>query len=632
MSKVSTPPAWQRAIVVLTATVVGTVLICALYLVKEVFIPLALATYLAFLLNPVVRAVESRGPGRVPAVLGVVGIAGLLLAGIVWLVTHQVMGLVYELPNHTPNMRAKIQSLRKLGSGGERFEKMVLDVTQELETKSRALEVSINPAGATRERTATSHEVASSVQAAAPESAWWPWLSDGVTPALGWTATLALAFVLVIFMLLARDDLRSRFLRLTGQGRMPSTTKAVDDASARISRYLLMQFILNSSFGLLVGIGLLFIGVPYAVLWGLLAAVLRYVPYIGPLAAGIFPLSASLVLFPGWWQLFAVIALFLALDLGMNNIIEPWAFGKSMGVSQVGLIVSAAFWFWLWGPVGLILSAPLTVVLAVLGKYVPQLEFLDILLGDEPALAAEMNYYQRLLARDADEATELVLSRLKLETPEAVYDDLLITALNFTKRDRSRDELTESDEEFVWQTTREILEDLGERRIATGPSPEGNSDAVPHAEKKVHLLACPAQDEADVLALQMLQQLLDPLLWDVEITALETLTSELVARIAIGQQPLVCIGSLPPGGLAHTRYLCKRLRAIAPGIKIVVGRWGLKGSVDANREQLTEAGMDHMSTTLIETRRHLTSLHSVLHQKQLTLTIDVSEGAAPALA
>lgn len=599
----------------------------ALYWLSEVFIPLALATYLAFLLNPVVRFLEARGPGRMFAVFSVVAFAAVLLVGTIWLVSSQVSGLLNELPNHTPKIQAKIQALRKLGSGGERYEGMLRDLTQDLDQSHGREGTNPPPKGPGRERVRSQGGPATTSHATT--AGWWPWLSEGLTPALGWGAVLALAFVLVIFMLLSREDLRSRFLRLTGQGRMTSTTKAVDDAGVRISRYLLMQLILNVSFGLLVGLGMVVIGVPYAILWGFLAAMLRYVPYVGPIGAAAFPIGASLVLFEAWWPVFAVMAVFLVLDLSMNNLIEPWVFGHSMGVSQVGLIIAAAFWFWLWGPVGLVLSAPLTVVLVVLGKHVPQLEFLDTLLGDQPALATEMNYYQRLLARDADEATQLVLGRLQAGAPEGVYDELLVPALSFTKRDRSRDELTDLDEQFVHQTTREILEDLGERRTITDAPVPAEVSPTALDLRKVYLLGCPAQDEADGLALRMLQQLLDPRTWEVEVTSAGTLTSELTARIVQERRGLICIGSLPPGGLAHTRYLCKRLRAAAPDVVIIVGRWGQKGNLDDNREQLLEAGANHMTTSLIETHRYLDSLHSIHAQKQLGGGSAAVESRAP---
>ena len=277
--------------------------------------------------------------------------------------------------------------------------------------------------------------------------------------------------------------------------------------------------------------------------------------------------------------------------------------------------MAAAFWAFLWGPIGLILSSPLTVCLVVLGKYVPQLEFLDVLLGDEPPLDAHVTFYQRLLARDQDEATQLILAQAKASSPEQVYDEFLVPALNCAKRDRERDDLTESDEQFVLEAIREILEDLGERREAATQAKEAidpEDQANASARSNSAVLACPARDEADRLALEMLRQLLDPAKWEVEVAAVETLTADLVAQVAEQAPALVCIGALPPGGLAHARYLCKKLRARFPEVKIIVGRWGLTGGVEANREQLQDAGADLTATTMLETRSQLNSLLPIL--------------------
>jgi hypothetical protein len=430
---------------------------------------------------------------------------------------------------------------------------------------------------------------------------------------------LGLTLVLVVFMLLKREDLRNRLIRLVGHGRITVTTKAVDDAGQRISRFLRMQFIINCGFGLTMTAGLLAIRVPHALLWGFLAALLRYVPYLGSTVTALVLITVSMAVFPGWLQPILVVALIVVLELTAANVMEPWLFSQSMGVSEVALLVAAAFWAFLWGPVGLVLSSPLTVCLVVLGKYVPQLEFLDVLLGDEPPLEADVSYYQRLLARDQDEAAQLVLTQAKTSTPEQVCDALLVPALNYVKRDRERDELTEADEQFVLRATREIVEDLGERQaaaaVAAGAGPPAEAGAGP--PRKTLVLGCPGHDEADALALAMLKQLLDPARWEMEIMSVEVLSAELVSLAGEKEPALVCIGALPPGGLAHTRYLCKRLRARLPGARIVVGRWGLKGNVEQNEAQLREAGADQVETTLTETRDHLTAWLPVLATEEV---------------
>lgn len=626
MAKASAVPQWQRALVALSATVIGVVVVGVLYWAQVVFIPLALAVFLAFLLNPLMRVLQRRGLGRIASVIVVVLLAALLLGGLGWLVTWQMTGLLAKLPDYTTNIHGKIQSLREMGSGSERLEKMIEEVGGAWTSK-----LPVKEGDAPDKPLAETVLSAGQPPAAVLQPQSLPWLGrlwgyfgSAAETVGGLALGLGLALVLVVFMLLKREDLRNRFIRLVGHGRMTVTTKAVDDAGERISRYLLMQLVVNGTYGMAWALGLFLIGVDYALLWGFLAAVLRYIPYLGPLIAGLVPITLSLAMFPGWLQPLLVIGLFLVLELVSNNLMEPWLYGKSMGVSGVAQLVAAALWAFLWGPVGLVLSAPLTVVLLVLGKHVPQLEFLDVLLGDEPALDPDVTYYQRLLARDQDDAAQLVLARAKTLLREEVYDELLVPALNYVKRDRERDYLTEADEQFVLRATREIVEDLGERQAtaagkAGAPAEEGTEAPVP---RKVRVLGCPGQDEADRLALEMLRQVLDPARWEVEVLSLELLSADLVALAGEKEPAVVCIGALPPGGLAHTRYLCKRLRARLPEARIVVGRWGLKGNVEENQEQLREAGADQVETTLLETCTHLHAWLPVFAQAEAKTTGD----------
>jgi predicted PurR-regulated permease PerM len=342
------------------------------------------------------------------------------------------------------------------GALAERIDAMIREVTGEWEAPAE---------GASSDRVSDDLREPTKVVVQPESPPWIARLPVVLSPVLELLTTLALAAVLAVFMLLKREDLRNRFIRLVGVGRITGTTKAVDDACERVSRYLLMQLVINGTYGLAWGLGLWLIGVEYAVLWGFLAVVLRYVPYVGAPIAALLPMALSLVQFPGWWEPLAVVGLLLVLELISNNIMEPWLYGMSMGVSEVAGLVAAAFWGFLWGPIGLVLSSPLTVVLVVLGKYVPQLEFFDVLLGDQPVLKPEVAYYQRLLARDQDEAFDMVLTQLRQIPVEEIYDKLLLPPLSFVKRDRMRDELTEEDETFVCQATREVLEDLASRPV-----------------------------------------------------------------------------------------------------------------------------------------------------------------------
>jgi hypothetical protein len=423
-------------------------------------------------------------------------------------------------------------------------------------------------------------------------------------------ATAGLVVVLVIFMLLTYGDLRSRLIRLVGSGQLPIATQALDEAGQRISHYLLMQSIINGSYGGAVGLGLFLLGVPYATLWGFLAALLRFIPYVGPAAAAFLPSALSLAVFPGWIQPLLVIALILALELASNLVMEPLLYGQSAGVSAVALLVAVAFWTWLWGPVGLFLATPLTVCLGVLGKYVPQLEFLSVLMGDEPVLEPHVRYYQRLLAKDQHEAAGLAEDYRDEYGPDALYDALLIPALVMAKRDREQEALTAEDLHAFVQATRAIIEDLELRPALTTPATA--ADAVSRADAApptvVRVLGCPARDEADELALVIFRQRLDPTRYALEVVSAEALTAEVLTLVEQHSAELICIAALPPEAMTPTRYLCKRLRARFPACKIAVGCWGLTGDAEATRAAIHAAGADEVGMTLEESRNQVTHL------------------------
>jgi len=393
-----------------------------------------------------------------------------------------------------------------------------------------------------------------------------------------------------------------------GYGRLTSTTSALEEAGQRISRYLLMQTIINSSFGLAVGLVLYLIGMPYAALWGFFAAVLRFIPYVGPFAAAIMPSVLGLAAFEGWQWPILVIGIFIALELGCNLVLEPLLYAESAGVSEVGLLIAVAFWTWLWGPIGLILATPLTVCVVVFAKYVPRMDFIEVLMSDQPALEAKISYYQRLLAMDQAEAAEIVEEHLKSHPAEQLYDEVLIPALNYARRDRDLGRLTDGGEQFVFQATREILDDLNNLPHESSSETSGTekvamaANVVTDTLVKVRILGCPARDQADELALHMFRQLLDSTKYDFEVLSDALLTSEVVALIGEKVPAMIFIATVSSGGLAQARYLCKRLRARFADLKIAVGRWGM-GSEDTSGILL--AGADRVGTTMLETREQI---------------------------
>jgi predicted PurR-regulated permease PerM len=570
--------------------------VASLYWAQAILIPFALAILLTFILTPAVAALQRRGLGRVPAVVLVVALVFALLGGIFYVVFLQVGDLITELPKHRSNIKAKLATVQGNAPGGMRdFLRMFQEIQEEVQK-----EATDGPAAPGKPE-----PLPVKVQSDAPGL---EWLTALVPPALTVLAGLGLMLVLLVFMLIQREELRNRLIRLAGKGHVTMTTRALDEAGQRISRYLLMLVFINGTFGLAIGLGLFLIGLDYAFLWGILAASLRFLPYVGPWAAAFLPISLSVASSPGWTQPLLVIGLFVVCELLSNNLMEPYFYGPSVGVWEVALLVAVAFWTWLWGPIGLVLSTPLTACLVVLARYVPPLEFLDVLLGHEPVLDPPVRYYQRLLARDQDEATDLVEEFLHEHPLERVYDELLLPALLLAKRERERGELAAEDERFFYDATREILEDpLATQqqisRIATRGVPD--EEAAP---PKVCIFGCPARSEADELALQMFQQLLEIGGYPVEVLSAQLLTAEMLTRIQQERPAVVCIAALPPGELAHTRYLCKRLRAQLPDLKIVVGRWGQQDNLAKVGERLRSAGADQVAASLRETRSQVLPL------------------------
>lgn len=608
MARLTPNTQWQNALVLMCGVVLAAASVAALYWAQLVFVPIALAVLLMFLLTPPVRWLERKGLGRSPAVALVMVLTIFAVGEFGYLITRQIGSLAEELPDYSANVQRKIHALRTMSGSWDRVQQMFADIAAPVDAPKGAILPPNDP----------------TTVVVRPEAGWmarWPHFL-GSAAEVG--AGAALVFVLTLFGLLKREDLRNRFLRLIGHRRLAFTTKAVDEAGERVSRYLMMQAMVNIGYGLALAIGLGIIGVKYALLWGFIAAVLRYVPYLGAWIAVMFPLVVSVATSETWFDPLATLGVFIALELVTYNLVEPLLFKRSMGVSEVAQLVSAAFWGFLWGPVGLILSAPLTVCLLVAGKYVPQLSFLDVMLGDDPPLEPAVSLYQRLLAWDEDDAAQLVAEQIKATSAEAVYDDLLVPALSFVKRDRIRDEITDEDEKFILRATRELVDDL---------TPIAEIGVLKNRPK---ILACPAFDQADSLALEMLQKLMAAEPWHFERVQTESLVAEVVERAIASKAQVICIGSVPPGGLAHTRYLCKRLRSQLPAAKIFVGRWGRKANEDSEK-QLLEAGADAVSSSLLATRNQLNAWLPIFAQSDARDKTVAAErltiaGAPPELA
>ena len=638
MSKTRIVPSWQNAIIILSGTVVSLIIVIALQWGRPVLVPIALAILLTFLLNPVVKMLQQRGLGRMPAVMLGVFAAGLAMLLIGALVARQVTILVAELPQNTANIKAKVQTLRQFGSSpmAAQFEKMAEEIS-EATTLPSAKEPT--PQGEIKDLSLLDRADASGPVIVRTEATPWLGLTGYLSSAFEVLATLAFSLILLVVFLIGRDDLRDRVVVLAGRARVATTSKALEDVTERISRYLLMVAMLNGGFGILLGLGLFALQVPYAFLWGFLAGSLRFIPYIGPWIGAMGPIAIALATSDGWFQPVAVFGFVLVLELVGNNVLEPLVFGRSTGVSSTALIISAAFWGYLWGPIGLVLSAPIAVCLMVVGKNIPQLAFLNLLLGSEPALRSDMGIYQRFMLRDEQEATRLILLRLRDAPSDEVFDEMLIPTLSFAKRDFLRSQLSEEDHKLVLDGvqaslchTEKFLQTIAQRKEDELELAMAEVDApAPVEVKRVKILICPAADASDSAALTMLQQSLGSTQWDIEQTAVETLTSELAARITLDPPAILCIAALPPRGLAHARYLCKRLRDSSPQLQIVVGRWGQKRNLKLEREQLEQAGATFVTTSLEETIQLLNSRLLLLNREPVLSQVPTTSPPLPVL-
>ena len=568
-----------------SSLLVVVVVTAILYLARDLLIPLALAILLSFLLAPAVSRLERWRLGRVPATALVVLLGFSLIGAVGWIAGHEAISLAAKLPEYRENIVAKIRAVRapsdgKLGKAAEAI--------RELESEAAAAPSSTPVAVVD----APPSPVAALAEMAAP-----------------FAKPLGMALAVIIFtilMLLNREDMRERLIGLFGAGRINVTTQAIGEASQRVSRYLFMQLVVNAGFGIPFGIALYFIGIPSALLWGLLATFLRFIPYGGIWIAIALPLTLAFAISDGWSLVAWTVGVFVLLELIFVYGIEPWLYGRSTGLSPIAIIAAVIFWTWLWGPVGLLLATPLTVCLAVMGRYVPELGFLNVLLGVEPVLTPEVRLYQRLLALDDEEAIDVAEEYANEHGLAALHDAVLIPALGLAEQDRHRGAIDEARERFVYDTVRKIIEEVEDRKAmkeeAQRKAQDGES-AVPGVRKppapRVGSSLCivGAHDEADHLAGLALARMLDSSEFDAQVIGYPVLAAEIVEQIAEHGAQLACISAVPPNAAIQAGYLAKRLKARIPEVKIVVVIW-TSGDISKARARLAEAGVEGIATNL----------------------------------
>jgi predicted PurR-regulated permease PerM len=592
----------------LTTMLFAVVIVSALYFGREVLVPIALALLLSFALAPLVRLLQGWHLPRMFAVIFVVLIAFAAIFSLGALMVSQVNQLAGDLPRYQSTLREKIQSLRGAAAGTgtlERASQVLQDLSSELDKPTAN-----RPAIGLQTNAAPSSDRPIPVEVKQPDPGALQTLVALITPLIHPLATTGIVVIFVIFILMQRQDLRNRLVRLAGSADLQRTTAALDDAGQRLSRLFLTQLGLNAGYGLVVGAGLWFIGVPSAPLWGMLAMILRFVPYIGAVISAIFPLILAAAVGPDWGMVLWTGVLFLILEPVVGQVIEPVLFSHSTGLSPVAVIASATFWTWLWGPVGLILATPLTICLVVLGRHVERLSFLDVMFGDQPPLSPAELIYQRMLARDPVEAAEQAQKFLKDRPLTAYYDEVLIEGLRLAQADAGRGLLNNERMSHIRDAVAEIIDDLGgheDTAVAPPEVPSGDAGGSAEADTPLkHLNRAEEQPSSSTRQLPEQWRTQKPVLCIPGLGLLDEtvalMVAQLVERQGIGARAeqadalsmarifsldtkdvaLVCLCYVEDATSAQIRYAIRRLRRRAPNAFILVSLVGAADGLDAD--------------------------------------------------
>jgi predicted PurR-regulated permease PerM len=602
--------------------ILAVIIIAMLYFGREIFVPIALAILLSFVLAPVVVILQRIHVPRGLAVVSVAVLAFVLIFAMGSLLASQLTQLAGDLPRYQSTISEKIQSFRdtKAGRGTlERASDMLKDLGKEIDKpKDAASTRASNPIANSN---APGPQAPVPVEVRQPDPGALESLRTLIAPLVHPLATTGIIIIFVIFILLQREDLRNRLIRLAGSYDLQRTTAALDDAAARLSRLFLTQLILNSAFGVVIGIGLWLIGTPSAILWGILATVLRFVPYIGAVIAAAFPLALAVAVDPGWSMLLWTLALFLTVEPVVGHVIEPMVYGHSTGLSPVAVVAAATFWTALWGPIGLVLATPLTVCLVVLGRHVERLEFLDVMFGDRPALSPPEIFYQRMLAGDPAEAAEKAEEFLKERSLASYYDEVALKGLQLAQIDADRGALDQVRLTKIRDAVSEFVSDLADQddrpptKVHLTTDAEASSAVESVAEDAVHenwlgehpVLCMAGRSLVDEAAAIMLAQLSTAHGLAARVEGAEALSTTNVFRLETAGVAIVCLVYLDSNGPAHMRYSVRRLRRKLPKAIIILGCWvkdidpiALEGLRDNAKADLVAASLGQAVKLCIE--------------------------------
>ena len=608
-------PAETPGLTGLLTLAVAVVVVAGLYLGRTVLIPITLAVLLSFLLAPIVNLLRRIHFGRVLSVLVAVMLALGVIVALGGLIGTQLAELAQEVPRYASTVREKVDIVQGFATS-----KMSL-VMRRLDTPPAAPVASPGPKPAP-----SAEPKPVQVEVHQPDPTPMQLAERIITPIVDPLSTTVIVLIVAIFVLLQREDLRDRLIRLFGSSDLHRTTTAMNDAARRLSRYFLIQLGINTTFGLIIGIGLFVIGVPSPLLWGTVGLLLRFVPYIGAPLAAVLPLALAGAVSPHWSMMLWTAGLFAATEAIMGQAVEPLLYGRSTGLSPFSVVVSATFWTWLWGPIGLILSTPLTLCLLVLGRHVERLEFLDVILGDRPALTPVESFYQRMLAGDPDEARDQAEVLLRDRPLSSYYDEVAVKGLQLAASDAARGVLTEAQLEKIKVSMQDLIDDLDEhddQEPETKDAAESAATAPSRSEQDLPKHPAPGKVAADALPLawrgpapvlciagrgpldEAAASMLSQLLHKSGLTA-RVLSHEAVSRMRIGTLDgqgvaMVCLCYLEIGGTpSHLRYLLRRLRQRLPNARLVVGLWPAEQAILTDDRLRAAVGADVYTSSLRE--------------------------------
>lgn len=568
----------------LMTLVVSVVIVAALYVAREVLIPITLAVLLSFVLAPLVGRLRRFGLWRVPSVflavflaLGVI----LMLGGVIGL---QMAQLGSEASFYAQTVGRKVDMVR--GFATSRAEALASRLGRSIEAAPRP------KPEAPQSQQADQAPKPVPVEVHQPDPTPIELIERIAVPVLSPMGTLGIILVVAVFILMQMEDLRDRLIRLFGSSDLHRTTAALDEAAERLSRYFLTQLALNAGFGVVVGLGLFMLGVPSPALFGIIAALFRFIPYVGAVGAAILPIVLAAAVDPGWTMAIEAAAMFVVIEAVTGQVLEPLLYGHSTGLSPVSVVVAAIFWAWLWGPVGLILSMPLTLCLVVMGRHVEHLQFIDVLLGDRPALTPAESFYQRILAGDADEALDQAEVLLKDCTLSTYYDDVALRGLQMAANDSFREVLTHEQLDHILQSVGAVVMDLSD-----------HSDEGPHAEpgqaRTGTVLCVAGRGPLDEAACTMLAQILAKRGLNARVVSSDAVARGTIDTLDVSGVDVVCVSYLEAAGsMSGLRYLMRRIHQRAPNLPTMVGLWQADPEL-LNAERLrTVIGADHYTTSL----------------------------------